>query len=139
MNFQPPSPNGAFLRLLFLQAHRETAAQFTELGMQAQQQCDSFRYRRAAFYNGLKNRVGLAAAKAAALRVNLNINGCSIVAPPARPSQSSRASLIDTLLSPFALAARTLVRGGPTRPQRPRLVASHSTRPPSSNPPRAQL
>jgi hypothetical protein len=37
-----------------------------------------FRYRRAAFYNGLKSKVGLAAAKAAALRVNLNIN----VAPP---------------------------------------------------------
>ena len=32
-------------------------------------------------------------------RVNLNINGCSIVAPPARPSRSSRASLTDSLLS----------------------------------------
>ena len=31
-------------------------------------------------------------------------------------------------------AARTLVRGGPTRPHRPRLVASHSTRRPSSPP-----
>jgi len=51
--------------------------------------CDSFRYRRgrAAFYNGLKSKVGLAVAKAAALRVNLNINrdGCSIVAPPPPP------------------------------------------------------
>ena len=56
-------------------------------------------YRRAAFYNGLKSKVGLAAAKAAALRVNLNINGCSIVAPPARPSRSSRASLAHSLLS----------------------------------------
>ena len=37
-------------------------------------------------------------------------------------------------LSQFAHAARTLVRGGPTRPHRPRLVASHSTRPPSSPP-----
>ena len=31
---------------------------------------------------GLKSKVGLAAAKAAALRVNLNVQGCVIVAPP---------------------------------------------------------
>ena len=42
-------------------------------------------------------------------------------------------------LSQFAHATRTLVRGGPTRPHRPRLVASHSTRPLFSLPPRAQL
>ena len=30
-------------------------------------------FKRAAFYNGLKSKVGLAAAKAAALRVNLNL------------------------------------------------------------------
>ena len=42
-------------------------------------------------------------------------------------------------LSQFAHATRTLVRGGPTRPHRPRLVAPHSTRPLSSLPPRAQL
>ena len=79
--------------------NRETTAHFTALGMPAQQHCDSFRYRRAAFYNGLKSKVGLAAAKAAALRVNLNINGCSIVAPPARSSRSSRACLTDSVLS----------------------------------------
>ena len=32
-------------------------------------------------------------------------------------------------LSQFAHAARTLVCGGPTRPHRPRLGASHSTQP----------
>ena len=42
---------------------------------------------------------GLSARKAAALRVNLNINGCSIVAPPARSSRSSRACLTDSVLS----------------------------------------
>ena len=42
-------------------------------------------------------------------------------------------------LSQFAHATRTLVRGGPTRPHRPRLVASHSTRPLSSLSSRAQL
>jgi len=53
----------------------------------------------------------LTAVKAAALRVNLNINGCSIVAPPARPSPTP-SSLT------FAHATRTLLRGGPTRPHR---------------------
>ena len=32
-------------------------------------------FKRAAFYNGLKSKVGLAAAKAAALRINLNVQG----------------------------------------------------------------
>jgi hypothetical protein len=36
----------------------------------------SFRYRRAAFYSGLKSKVGLIAAKTAALRVNMNTDGC---------------------------------------------------------------
>eukprot|EP00918_Siedleckia_nematoides_P014216 GHVU01030904.1.p3 GENE.GHVU01030904.1~~GHVU01030904.1.p3 ORF type:complete len:138 (+),score=12.23 GHVU01030904.1:431-844(+) len=91
------------LALTLALAHRETTAHWhlTALGLPvpAQQHCDSFRYRRAAFYNGLKSKVGLAAAKAAALRVNLNINGCSIVAPPARSSRSSRACLTDSVLS----------------------------------------
>ena len=41
----------------------------------------------------MKSKVGLAVAKAAALRVNLNVNGCSIVA---RSSRSSRACLTDS-------------------------------------------
>ena len=75
--------HGEFLRLLFLQAHRETEAHFTAIGMSSQQvNTEALRFKRAAFYNGLKSKVGLAAAKAAALRVNLNVQGCSIVAPP---------------------------------------------------------
>ena len=79
--------HGEFLRLLFLQAHRETTAHFrvTAIGMPAQQHCDSFRFRRAAFYNGLKSKVGLAAAKTA-MRINLNIDGCGVVAPPVHSS-----------------------------------------------------
>ncbi len=65
--------HGEFLRLLFLQAHRETEAHFTAAGMASQvNQSDSFRFKRAAFYQSLKSKVGLAAAKAAALRMNLN-------------------------------------------------------------------
>jgi hypothetical protein len=43
---------------------------------------DSFRFNRAAFYQSLKSKVGLAAAlaKAVALRINLNVEGCGIVA-----------------------------------------------------------
>jgi hypothetical protein len=75
--------HGEFLHLFFLQAHRETEAHFTAAGMSSQRnQSDSFRFRRAAFYQSLKSKVGLAAAKAAALRINLNVEGCGIVAAP---------------------------------------------------------
>ena len=38
-------------------------------------------FKRTTFYNDLKSKVGLAAAKAAVLRINLNVQGCGIVAP----------------------------------------------------------
>ena len=83
---------GEFLRLLFLQAHRETEAHFTATGMPSQRnQSDSFRFKRAAFYQSLKSKVGFAAAKAAALRINLSVEGCCIVADPVHAS--SRAPL----------------------------------------------
>ncbi len=75
--------HGEFLRLLSLQAHRETEAHFTAAGMSSPtNNSEALRFKRAAFYKGLKSKVGLAAAKAAALRVNLNVQGCGIVAPP---------------------------------------------------------
>ena len=82
--------HGEFLRLLFLQAHRETEAHFTATGMPWQRnQSDSLRFKCAAFYQSLKSKVGLAAAKAAALRINLNVQGCGIVAAPVHtPSHS---------------------------------------------------
>jgi hypothetical protein len=45
-------------------------------------QSDSFQFKCAAFYQSLKSKVGLANAKAAALRINLNVEGCGIVAAP---------------------------------------------------------
>jgi hypothetical protein len=55
---------GEFLRPLFLQAHRETEAYFTAAGMSSQRnQSDSFLFKCAAFYQSLKSKVGLAAAK----------------------------------------------------------------------------
>ena len=77
------------MRLLSLQAHRETEAHFNATGMPSQQHnWESFKFRRAAFYQNLKSKVGLAAAKAEALRINLNIEGCGVVAPPMPDARS---------------------------------------------------
>jgi hypothetical protein len=76
------------LRLLFLQAHRKT---FTVAGMSSQRnQSDSFRFMSAAFYQSLKSKVGLSAAKATALRINLNVEDCDIVADPVHAPSGSR-------------------------------------------------
>ena len=75
--------HGEFLRLLFLQAHRETEAHFTAVRMSSQNiNTEALRFKHAAFYKGLKSKVGLAAEKAAVLRINLNVQGCVIVATP---------------------------------------------------------
>ncbi len=56
-----------FVRLLFLQAHRETDRFFAASGVQlAQSTSGQFHFRRAAFAQKVKSRVGLALAKAAA-------------------------------------------------------------------------
>jgi hypothetical protein len=89
--------HGEFLRLLFPQAHLETEAHFTAAGMSSQNyQSDSFCFKRAAFYQLLKSKIGLAASKAAALRINLNIEGCGIVSAPVHAP--SRAPLLLPLL-----------------------------------------
>ena len=86
-----------YVCVCILQAHRETEAHFTAAGMSSQRnQPDSFRFKRAAFYQSLKSKVGLAAAKAAALRINLNVEGCAIVAAPVHAP--SRAPLLLALL-----------------------------------------
>jgi hypothetical protein len=82
----------------------------------------------------LKSKVGLAAAKAEALRINLNIEGCGVVAPPmpdARSVSRSPSSPPPSFTqSPFSQRSR--VRDGQTSPHKPRLVVSHSTCPPLS-------
>jgi hypothetical protein len=91
--------HGEFLSLLFLQARRETEAHFTATGLPSQlNQLESFRFKRDAFYQGLKSKVRLAAGKAAALRIILNVQDCSIVtAPMDAPSRTSL--LLPLLLS----------------------------------------
>ncbi len=75
-----------FVRLLFLQAHRETDRFFAASGVQlAQSDRGMFHYRRAAFSAQLKNKVGLALAKAAALRITLNLDGAPITSKSHSP------------------------------------------------------
>ena len=58
-----------FVRLLFLQAHRETDRFFAASGVQSAQSTSGgfFHFRRAAFSSGLKSKVGLALAKSSSL------------------------------------------------------------------------
>ena len=98
--------HGEFLRLLFLQAHRETEAHYTAAGMSSQtNNSEALRFKCEAFYNGLKSKVGLAAAKAAALRINLNVQGCGIVEPPTH-APSRTPLLLPLLLSHNLLTPR---------------------------------
>jgi hypothetical protein len=62
-----------FVRLLFLQAYRETDRFFAASGVQiAQPTSGQFHFRRAAFSSQLKPKVGNILTKTAALRINLN-------------------------------------------------------------------
>jgi hypothetical protein len=67
-----------FIRLLFLQTHRETDRFFATSGVQSAQLnlgSSYFHFRRAAFSSILKSKCGNILAKAAALRINLNLDG----------------------------------------------------------------
>jgi hypothetical protein len=90
-----------FVRLLFLQAHRETDRFFTASGVQlAQTNRTQFHYRRTAFSSQLKSKVGNILAKAAALRVNLNIDGAPIASRShTHPSHSQTSRLLTSSLS----------------------------------------
>jgi hypothetical protein len=68
-----------FIRILFLQAHRETDRFFAASGvMSSQSDRGFFHYRRAAFSSMIKSRVGNILAKASTLRINLKIDGSPI-------------------------------------------------------------
>ena len=71
-----------FIRLLFLQAHRETDRFFGTSGVQSAQSnlgSTYFKFRRVAFLNQFKSKCGLLLAKAVVLRVHLNLDGTPIV------------------------------------------------------------
>jgi hypothetical protein len=126
--------HGEFLRLLFLQAHRETEAPFTATGMPSQRnQSDSFRFKRAAFYQSLKSKVGLAAAKAD----QPQCRGLWHSSSPSTHSLSRSPSSPPPFFTQSPSPPRSLVRDGQTSPHRPRLVVARSTCPPLSPSPHA--
>ena len=90
-----------FIRLLFLQAHRETDRFFAASGVQlAQTDRGFFHYRRAAYSAQLKSKCGNILAKAAALRINLNLDGASITSQShTHPSHSQTSRLLTSSLS----------------------------------------
>jgi hypothetical protein len=65
-----------FVRLLFLQNHRETERFFAASGVQlAQFTSGQFHFHRAAFTQQFKSRVVLTLSKVVSLRINLNLDG----------------------------------------------------------------
>ena len=90
-----------FVRLLFLQTHRETDRFFAASGVQlAQTDRGQFHFRRAAVSAQLKSRVGLALAKAVGLRINLNIDWVPITSRThTHPSHSQTSRLLTSSLS----------------------------------------
>ena len=90
-----------FVRLLFLQAHRETDRLFAASGVQlAQHDRGQFHFRRAAFSSQLKSKVGNILAKAAELRIILNLDGAPVASRShTHPSHSQTSRLLTSSLS----------------------------------------
>ena len=90
-----------FIRLLFLQDHRETDRFFAASGVQsAQHDRGFFHFRRAAFSSMLKSKCGNIVAKVSALRVNLNLDGTPIASNShTHPSHSHSSRLLTSSLS----------------------------------------
>jgi hypothetical protein len=85
-----------FVRLLFLQSHRETDRFFATSGVQiAQSTSGLFHFRLSAFTQQLKSRVVLVLAKAAALRITFNLDGATITSKShTHPSHSQTSRLL---------------------------------------------
>ena len=90
-----------FVRLLVLQAHRETDRFFAASGVQlAQHDRGQFHFRRAAFSSQLKSKCGNILPKVAALRITLNIDGEPIASRShTHPSHSQTSRLLTSSLS----------------------------------------
>jgi hypothetical protein len=88
-----------FLRLQFLQAHRDTDRFFAASRVQYSTG-GLFHFRRAAFSSQLKAKVSCNLAKAAALRINLNLDGAPITSRThTNPSHSETSRLLTSSLS----------------------------------------
>jgi hypothetical protein len=70
-----------FIRLLFLQDHRETDRFFTDSGVQSAESnlgSSYFHFRRTAFSSMMKSKYGNILDKTVSLRINLNFDGTHI-------------------------------------------------------------
>ncbi len=90
-----------FIRILFLQTHRETDRFFTGSGvLSIQSDRGFFHYLRSVFSSILKSRVGNILTKSESLRINLNIDGSSIARKShTHPSHSKTSRLLTSSLS----------------------------------------
>ena len=90
-----------FVRLLFLQTHRETDLFFATSGVHlGQTDRDQYHYHRATVSSHLKSRVGLALVKVTALRINLKIDGSPIISRThTHPSHSQTSHLLTSSVS----------------------------------------
>jgi hypothetical protein len=90
-----------FVLLLFLQAHRETDRFFAASGVPlVQSTSDQFHFKRAAFSSQLRSKVGNILAKAAALRITLNVDDAPVASRShTHPSHSQTVRLLTSSMS----------------------------------------
>ena len=90
-----------FVRLLFLQAHRETDRFFTVSGVQlVQSDRDQFHYKHVVFSSKFKSKVDNILAKVAALRITLNIDDTPVESRShTHPSHSKTDRLLTSSMS----------------------------------------
>ncbi len=90
-----------FIRILFLQTHRETDRFFAASGvLSAQSDRGFFHYHRTVFSSMFKSRVGNILDKASGLRINLNLDGTPIASKShTHPSHSQTSRLLTSSLS----------------------------------------
>ena len=100
-----------FIRLLFLQDHRETDRFFAASGVQPAQHTSGgiFTFKRAAFLTQLTSKVGITLSKTAGLCVNLNIDGAPITSRThTHPSHLETSLLLTSSLSLGVPVPRTM-------------------------------
>jgi hypothetical protein len=91
-----------FIRILFLQSHRETDRFVDDSGVQSDQSNMGvfFHFPHAAFSSMIKSRVSSILAKTVALRINLNLDGETITSKShTHPSHSQTSRLLTSSLS----------------------------------------
>jgi hypothetical protein len=90
-----------FIRILFLQAHRETDRFFADSGVQsAQSNMGAFyHFCRAVFPSILKSRVSSILVKDVALRINLNLDGSPITTNPVYERRANSLVFVSSLSS----------------------------------------